>query len=353
LGSAPDEWIERIHKLVNADEYGAREALLRHADTLFDAPGLRALAARFEEDLDRALRAHRSNERLEHAVFKASAAIGLVADALRDPDLSTRATLRYSPHPNPFQKERFAERYIRFGRPADALPWLEGDWGHREDRRERLRGEVFTALGDEARLRSVRRALFDRTGSVSDFEDWRASLPPAEQANAAEVARGRTQSLDDPVSGAHLLLALDDDAAAEALLVDRHAKVRGEDYERLLHLAAVLEQLGNKALALVHHRTLLPRHRHLPLPRGKCYPCVRYALSPMCRAGQSTWYRKTRCSSRLRDLCATGYPQGARVFPVAPLVALQPFATRRIVRVPTRSSTRLASATRGPTSALA
>lgn len=256
-GPAPDEWIERIHKLVNADEYGAREALLRHADTLFDAPGLRALAARFEEDLDRALRAHRSNERLEYAVFKASAAIGLVADALRDPDLSTRATLRYSPHPNPLQKEHFAERYIRFGRPADALPWLEGDWGHREDRRERLLGEVFAALGDEARLRSVRRALFDRTGSVSDFEDWRASLPPAEQAHAAEVARGRAQTLDDPVSGAHLLLALDDDAAAEALLVDRHAKVRGEDYEQLLQLAAVLEQKRRVLAAVVCFRALL------------------------------------------------------------------------------------------------
>jgi hypothetical protein len=54
-------------------------------------------------------------------VYKAAAAIGLIADALRDPDLSTRTTLRYSPDPNVLQKEHFAERYLRYGRPRDAL----------------------------------------------------------------------------------------------------------------------------------------------------------------------------------------------------------------------------------------
>ena len=32
----------------------------------------------------------------------------------------------------------------------------------------------------------------------------------------------------------------------------------------------------DKAQALVHHRTLLPLHRHFPLEGGKCYPRVRY-----------------------------------------------------------------------------
>src|SRR5579864_8107654 len=40
-----------------------------------------------------------------------------------------------------------------------------------------------------------------------------------------------------------------------------------------------LEQLRHESQALVHHRTLLPRHRHLPSRDGKCYPCVRYACN--------------------------------------------------------------------------
>ena len=44
-----------------------------------------------------------------------------------------------------------------------------------------------------------------------------------------------------------------------------------------------LEQAGHEAQALFHHRTLLPGHLHLPPKSGKCYPCVRYDLSPMSR----------------------------------------------------------------------
>lgn len=251
------EWIDRLYVLVNADDYGAREALLRHSDQLFDETSLRELAGRFEADLEEALRACGAAERPGYAVFKAAASVGLVADALRDPDLSTRATLRYSPNPNTLQKERFAERYLRFGRPADALAWLDGDWGYREQDRERLLADAYAALGDTARLRAVRRALFDRTGTPSDFEAWQQSLEPAERAHAAEVARERAKILDDPITGALLLLALDDDAAAETLLLDRQAAVRGEDYDRLLPLAEALEKKGRGLGAIVCYRALL------------------------------------------------------------------------------------------------
>lgn len=170
-----DQWIDRIYTLVNADDYGAREALLRHADLLLAPADLRALAARFEDDLERAL-ARRAGDRSDYPVFKAAAAVGLVADALGDPDLSTRTTLRYSPAPNPLQRAQFVERYLRFGRPADALVWLDGDWGMHEERRERLLAQACAALSDATQLRAVRRRLFDRSGSASDFEAWRESL---------------------------------------------------------------------------------------------------------------------------------------------------------------------------------
>ena len=62
-----------------------------------------------------------------------------------------------------------------------------------------------------------------------------------------------------------------------------------------------------------------------------------------CRARQksTTWDLKTKYLSCLRDPCGTFYPQP------------QPFATRRIVRVPTRSRTRFARTMRRPMSPLA
>src|SRR5262249_33318293 len=53
----------------------------------------------------------------------------------------------------------------------------------------------------------------------------------------------------------------------------------------LAHRFAV-QQLSDKPQALVHYRTLLPRHPHLPQKGKGCYPCVRYDLSPMSRAAQ-------------------------------------------------------------------
>ena len=154
--------------MVNADEYGAREALLRHADLLLAPPDLRALAARFEDDLKRAL-ANDAGERVGYPVFKAAAAVGLLADALHDPDLSTSTTLRYSPAPNPLQKEQFAERYLRFGRPAEALAWLEGDWEIHEERRERRLAQAYAALKNAAGLRAVRRKLLNTDGRKVAF----------------------------------------------------------------------------------------------------------------------------------------------------------------------------------------
>ena len=280
------EWIDRVYALVNADEYGAREAILAHSDLLFDEASLRALAGRFEADLERALRARGAAEGRDHAVFKAAAAVGLIADALRDPDLSTKATLRYSPNPNALQKEQFAERYLRFGRPGDALAWLDGDWGHLEEGRERLLADAYAALGDTARLRAVRQALFDRTGTPGDFEAWQQSLEPVDRAHAAEVARERAKILDDPITGARLLLALDDDAAAEALLVAKHSTLRGEDYYRLVPLAEAIEKKGRVLGTIVCYRALLVGHTRAGLResiRARCGVSPRAA--PPRRAG--------------------------------------------------------------------
>src|SRR5260370_66983 len=72
-----------------------------------------------------------------------------------------------------------------------------------------------------------------------------------------------------------------------------------------------IQQAGHKAKALFHHRTRFPRHQHLPSAKGdKCYPCVRYGISPMPRAAHGTphatgalaavntaWWPEARCGN--------------------------------------------------------
>src|ERR1700751_1647629 len=76
------------------------------------------------------------------------------------------------------------------------------------------------------------------------------------------------------------LVALEDLVAGLA----RNAK-RATD---LAHRFAV-QQLSDKPQALVHYRTLLPRHPRLPHKGERCYPCARYDLSPMSRAAHATF----------------------------------------------------------------
>jgi hypothetical protein len=255
--SAKFDWVERVHALVKADQYGARDELLRCADVLFDEPALRVLAGRFEGDLYLALERQTNHKAGEYSRYAAGAAICLLADVLQDPDLSTKAVLRYSPHPNPLQKAQFAERYLRFGRAPEALRWLDGEWGSHEDQRQRLLAQAYEALGDTEQLLDTRRRLFTATGSAEDFLAYRACLPSAAWGTADGEARGRAEANDDVTSGAWLLLAIEDDAGAERLLVDRHASIRGENYYSLIPIAETLESKGRLLGAVACYRALL------------------------------------------------------------------------------------------------
>src|SRR5260221_710648 len=76
-----------------------------------------------------------------------------------------------------------------------------------------------------------------------------------------------------------------------------------------------IQQAGHKAKALFHHRTRFPPHQHLPPAKGeKCYPCVRYGISPISRAAHvsrtfsayDSWRRIRRNGGLLRPNLWTG-----------------------------------------------
>jgi hypothetical protein len=74
---------------------------------------------------------------------------------------------------------------------------------------------------------------------------------------ATERARQQARAHSDPVSGAHLYLALGDATAAEQLLVDRSEDVDGSNYAGLVPLVQALESAGRLLGAVVGYRALL------------------------------------------------------------------------------------------------
>ena len=235
-GDESDDWIDRIHALYTGDEYGTREPLLGHANLLLTETQLRALADRFQAEMRAVLGERRADERLPLRTYHLGAAIGLVADALRDPELRARSVLMYSPEPNSLQRANLAEACLEYGRPEVALTWLEGDWSGREYEQRRLLDRAYSALGDHEKLVEIRRRSFEATGSRDSLRAWLEILPEPERVEATRYARERVVRAE-PITAAESLLELGDVAGAAATIVERRTEVDGGCYSRLVSLA--------------------------------------------------------------------------------------------------------------------
>jgi hypothetical protein len=270
--SPESAWHDRITTLVAADEYGAREELLRQSDLLLSEQALRGMVSSCEAQLDDAF-AHSPTapKRVNWPAHRASTALSLLSDALRDPDVLVRSMLRHSPSPNPVQKSRLAEAFLKYGRPEGALVWLEGSWDHLETTRRHLRAQALTALGRTGEAADERQRIFEASLAVWDLHAWLDLLPPREQEQAIERARELAAAHDDPVVVALLLLDIGDDSAAEEALARDPAAIDGRDYATLVPMAEALEGKRLWTGATLVYRALLvgildrayaPAYRH-------------------------------------------------------------------------------------------
>ena len=280
------EWPGRLVRLVSDDQYGAREELLRRAELLLDETALRALVAQFESRMASALAAPASGDGPAYEVFKISAALSLLAEALHDPDVKVRAVLSYSPQPNAIQQKDFAEAYLEADRPTDALTWLQGPWGHMEDTRQSLESDALGRLGRYSESALIRQRLFERSISVFDLHRWLEHLPESSRHEALERARELALCHDDPATAATLLMDIGDDEAAEAMLLAEPARIRGDNYGALVPLAKALQA-----------------HQRL---RGETAIYRALLTAILTRAYARAYGHAARYWARLREIAATG-----------------------------------------------
>jgi tetratricopeptide (TPR) repeat protein len=235
--SPADAWPARLMKLFLADEYGARDELLRRANLLLDEPALRTSVAQFEAGMDAALVGATQAKGQSPNVYKMSAALSLLSEALGDPDVKVRAVLRYSPDPNPVQRQSFAQAYLDADRAEDALHWLQGSWGHMEGGRQSLLADALERLGRFEGSLPIRKQMFERSPVVFYLQRWLEHLPLAGRAAAQAHAREVAISHADPVAAATILLELGDVEAAEARMLAEPARIDGNNYPALVPLA--------------------------------------------------------------------------------------------------------------------
>lgn len=173
---------------------------------------------------------------------RASTALSLLSEALRDPDVLVRAMLSHSPSLNPMQKSTLAEVFLKYGRPEGALAWLEGSWAHLESTRRHLHAQALAALGRTGEAAVERQQIFEASLAVWDLHAWLDLLPPHEQAPAIERARKLAAAHANPIVVALLLMDIGDDSAAEVALASDPAAIQGRDYGTLVPLAEAPER---------------------------------------------------------------------------------------------------------------
>ena len=282
----PSEWPERLLKLYEADQYGARDELLRCADLLLDEPAQRRLVHLLESQLVQVLESSPHGASPPVEVFRISGALSLLAESLRDPDIKVRASLRYSPKPNPVQRQAFARAYLDADRPADALAWLHDSWDHLDESRQDLLAEALERLGRFAESAPIRQQMFERTLSVFYYQRWLEHLPEAARPEAVAHARQLGLDHDDLTAAAALLLELGDAAAAEARLLADPGRLDGNQYATLVPLAKAL--------------------RAHECPRGETVVYRALLKGILDRAYARAYGHAARYWSRLRDIADGG-----------------------------------------------
>ena len=250
-------WPDRLLALYLADEYGARGELLSNAGLLLDEGAQRELVAKLDAQLSAALEACPTPENPPHEIFRTSGALSLLSESLRDPDVKVRAALRYSPDPNPVQRQAFARAYIEADRPADALLWLQDGWGHLEGSRLGLLAEALENLGRFEESVPIRRGMFERTMSDYYLDLWLQHLPEAARSAARDHARDLALGHPDLAAAATVLLKLEDPGAAEARLLAEPGRIDGTQYGSLVPLAKALRNHDCPRGETVIYRALL------------------------------------------------------------------------------------------------
>jgi hypothetical protein len=250
-------WTVRLEAMVSADEYGSRKALYEHANELLDEAALRQLVAQHMTQLTEALAQGAPAGRRPARSFKHAHTLSLLAKALHDPDVLVAAALAENPQPDAHRMQEFVQAYLECGLPADAVLWLDKDWGGMDSIRQGLLAEALAQLGRQAESAAILQSQFEAHPSVGGLRKWLAALPPGEQLQATAAARELAIKHPDPVAAACVLVEVGEHALAAATILASPGKLQRHSYTTLLPLAQAMDERHHVVAATALYRTLL------------------------------------------------------------------------------------------------
>jgi len=255
-------WLERVYELYCDNDYAVYDTLLPNSNILLSHDELTQLAWRYESELRQALKSPDKKGGFNMAASTHGAALGAVAEALKDPALYERATLISSPQPNDMQKQSIIKMYLRFQQTDEALRWLSTAWEPRfESDRLRLLDEAYLQNGNANALKETRYQFYQQDKTYSSFSRYFELLNDKEkliaQRQATQQAEKGGESVYELTDNIELLLCLNETQRAESLVLARQDEIEHCFYDSLLKLAKMFDEKKCWLAATVCYRGLL------------------------------------------------------------------------------------------------
>lgn len=248
------EWIaDLVLRLYQRDGYGVRDRILEHSGQYLPEPVLRGMVDR--------LWAMSKKEPDKYSSRHATLGIEALAKELKDPKLFERARRAAWPELSTAACVDIAEAYFEADDARTALSWLERispSETFQSQERDTLLAKVYEKLGDREKLIEVAWRIF-RSGRSKDAlasllaiigEDKRDEVIEGEAAGILKSARLS-------YSDARFLLQVGRVDDAEAYLLARSDRLKGDLYDSLLPLAESLEKQDRLLAASVLYRALI------------------------------------------------------------------------------------------------
>jgi hypothetical protein len=199
----------------------------------------------------------RGTER-SYRVINPASAIGLVAEALRDPHLYEQSIRIYSPEPNELQRLDIAAHYLECGDAEGSLRWLQGPWREASEyERLRLLDRAYALTGDTVKQIEIRRNAYQRTRSVHTYRPLAELLSESDRAELRADACAGAMTSPDVAAAAELLFELNEPKLAEELIIERAAQLDGGFYGSLTSLVEKARNEGCLLAATLILRALL------------------------------------------------------------------------------------------------
>jgi hypothetical protein len=204
------------------------------------------------------VKAQAAGDKSNWPALRSGAALGMVAQALKDPALYERSVLIGSPEPNDLQKKHIVAMYLSFNSHEEALRWLKPPWQPRfELDRLRLLDQAYGQIGDTEQLRQVRYQIYQREQSHASFERYLETLDDDQKEAARREAAKEAEQGDNVIVNADLLLQLGEAKRAQTLVLSRHHELADCFYRSLTTLAERFEQADCLPAATACYRALL------------------------------------------------------------------------------------------------